>query len=81
MVNFVLDKDGRAQFCRDADGDVPVQDLENDSGHCFVVCKRLGPNVFFIKSGLAVFDEQKHAFTPDGLSLTCPTKIIFLPQS
>lgn len=81
MVNFVLGKDGRAEFCHDTVEDIPVQGPENDDGHCFVVCKRLGPNVYFIKSGLAVFDEQKHSFSPDALSLTCPTKIIFLPQS
>lgn len=62
------------------EGVVENNALADEGDHCFVICKKLGPNVFFIKSGLAIIDEKKNLLSAQALSVTCPTKIIFDPS-
>ncbi len=51
-----------------------------ESDHCILLCKKLGPNVFFVKNGLAIIDEARARSGTEALSVTCPTKIVFLPE-
>jgi hypothetical protein len=54
--------------------------LTEEGDHCVILCKKLRPNVFFIKSGLLIIDENKGLVTPESLSVTCLTKIVFIPE-
>ena len=54
--------------------------LTEKGDHCVLLCKKLTPNVFFIKSGLLIIDENKGLVAPEQLSITCLTKIVFIAE-
>ena len=58
---------------------IRTEGLAEEGDHCVVLCKKLTRNVFFIKSGLLIIDENKGLSSPEALSVTCLTKIVFIP--
>lgn len=46
--------------------------------HCVVLCKKLGPNVFDLKEGIAVVARPDSCIGDGACMMACPTKAIFL---
>ena len=55
-----------------------VEGAQKEPNHCVVFCKKVAPNVFDIKKGVAVVNGAKDLFN-DGICMIAPaTKVVFV---
>jgi len=61
-------------------GNVPEINTMRCSGcsNCVDMCKKLGPNVFEIKDGVARLARPENCIGDGACMLSCPTKALFL---
>ncbi len=78
MENVVMLEEGMSRLSRVKSVEDQTDNLAEEGNHCFLLCRKVSPNIFFIKGGLAIIDEKKNLSQTEGLSVTCPTKIIFV---
>ena len=50
---------------------------KNETNCCVVICKRIAPNVFDIRKGVAVVNETKNLFNDEICMIQAATKVIF----